>query len=174
MASSSSAIPDRTSSLKADISKRRLVLKDSKADLKRRLSKASFEASPVECIKLRAGHLEAEVEDGLLLILAGWQKRLGISSSEMHRPCCLAGGDYVYWFSHGLLGLSCCFKRLSAGQERYPSSGLSCLSSADVSGRPKGVTDSLYRLALHSVGRGVVLDEHGLQHGLRIGLPVAI
>ena len=62
MASPSPAIPDRTSSLKADISKRRSMLKESKADLKRRLSEVSFETSPLEHTKLRMDHLEAEVE----------------------------------------------------------------------------------------------------------------
>ena len=76
-----SEIPDRTSSLKAEISKRRLVLKESKVDLKRKLSEVSFEASSLEYTKLRMDYLEAEVDGGLLLFLAGLQKRLEISSS---------------------------------------------------------------------------------------------
>ena len=39
-----------------------MMLKESKVDLKRRLSKVSFETSPLDYTKLRIDHLEAEVD----------------------------------------------------------------------------------------------------------------
>lgn len=62
MESSTPSIPLRTSS-KAALENRRLKLKESRAELKRKLSKVSFEEHPTVYRKLRIEELEAEVEE---------------------------------------------------------------------------------------------------------------